>query len=162
MNTFAPIHMQQLPSQQGSRKRVGGRRKATLLSNEEELREKNRRRTCRLSLHSATSRSGGAHLLPSGIMHASPGDCLCACSFAPGGGNKTKDTGMSSGAVDMDIFFFPLRFSENNAKYGSMEREQQDLPQNDEGIHVSSEGKMQRDGPSCILFKGNLFLFLCQ
>lgn len=41
----------------------------------------------------------------------------------------------SSGA-----FFFFLRLSENNAKYGRMEREQQDLSLKDEGIHVS-DGK---------------------
>lgn len=61
------------------------------------------------------------------------------------------DTGVSSGAAEMD--FFLLGFSENNAKYGSMEREQQqDLPLKDGCIHVSSEVKMQTGGPSYTRF----------
>lgn len=64
---------------------------------------------------------------------------------------QDADTGVSSGAVEMD--FFLLGFSENDAKYGSMEREQQqDLPLKDECIHVSSEVKMQTGGPSCTRF----------
>lgn len=51
---------------------------------------------------------------------------------------QDTDTALSSGAVE--LFFFFLRLSENNAKYGRMEREQQDLSLKDEGIHVS-DGK---------------------
>lgn len=63
---------------------------------------------------------------------------------------QDADTGVSSGAAEMG--FFLLGFSENDAKYGSMEREQQDLPLKDERIHVSSEVKMQTGGPSCTRF----------
>lgn len=71
LNTLTPMHKQWLPSQQGSGKWEGGWEKASPLSNAEK-----KMKTHRLPLHVMMTHSGGAHLLPLRIMHASPGDCL--------------------------------------------------------------------------------------
>lgn len=75
-----------------------------------------------MPLLSMTTHCGGAHLLPSGIMHASPGDFLCNCLCVPECGNKLRhrDIQESNG----DGFFSPLVtcfFLENNSKYESKE-----------------------------------------
>lgn len=73
---------------------------------------------------------------------------------SPGCGNKTQTQGCPA-EQQRWIFFFFLGFLENNAKYGSVGREQQqDLPRKDGCIHVSSEVKMQ-----IILILGSLFFF---
>lgn len=69
--------------------------------------------------------------------------------------HRHRDVQRSCG--DGFLCFVFLRFSENNAKYGRMEK-QEDLPVKDEALHVSSEGEMQTGGPSRTHFQSAFIL----
>lgn len=70
---------------------------------------------------------------------------------------------MSSRAVEMDFlpsfFLFVCFFLENNAKYGSVEREQI-LPVTVEGSHVSFGGKCKQAARLALTLK-RVFFFIC-